>query len=102
MNSEQEREVLEFLEELANWNIPYLARKSKGQYKRQIRAQQLLADIYFHPKSCNCPICELLYGSTDPATIAREAEIRDILKRNGLESPVASALKSIQPTTGGK
>jgi hypothetical protein len=48
MDVQQERrDLLEFLEEIANWNVPYSARKVKGQHQRQIAAQKILADIYF-------------------------------------------------------
>ncbi len=39
--------VVQFLEELANWNVPYSDRKVKGQYQRQVAAQKLLVSIYF-------------------------------------------------------
>ena len=47
MSEQDERDVLELLEELANWNVTYSERKVKGQYQRQIAAQKLLAAIYF-------------------------------------------------------
>jgi len=45
--TELQREVVEFLEEMANWNVPYQQRKVKGMMARQEAAQRLLADFHY-------------------------------------------------------
>lgn len=47
--TEWEREVVEFLEEMANWNVPYQQRKVKGMMARREAAQRLLAALYSTP-----------------------------------------------------